>query len=308
MPLHPKIAAILKATAHLPRPPQIPVDVARKGFRERIALLPPAPDAIGPIRELELPGRAGPIRARSYRPAGPVEGPLVVFFHGGGFVLGDLETHDGLCRRLCARARCPMLAIDYRLAPEHPFPAAVEDCWDALVWAAGNAAGLGARGSALALAGDSAGGTLAASIARRCREEGGPAICAQALMYPALGHYSCAPPSYSEMASGFGLTREAMVWYWDRYLQGADHGDPRAVPLSSTDFARLPPTLVVTAEYDVLRDEGERYADALKAAGVEARASRYAGMNHGFIGLAGIVEQADQALEEVSRWLVASCR
>ena len=305
MPLHPQIAAILKATAHLPRPPHLPVAAARAGFRERIALLPPAPEPIGEARDIALPGRAGTITARHYRPLGPAQGRLIVFFHGGGFVLGDLDTHDGLCRRLCARARAPVLAVNYRLAPEHPFPAAGEDCWDAVLWAAENKAGLGAKARDLVLAGDSAGGTLTAATALQCRDHGGPLIRAQALMYPALDHYSAASKSYADMATGFGLTSEAMVWYWDQYLQGRHCDDPHAVPLRATDFSGLPSTLVVTAEYDVLRDEGERYAVTLSAAGVNAHASRYAGMNHGFIGLAGIIPAADQAIDEVCRWLNA---
>lgn len=302
MPLHPQIAAILKATAHLPRPPHVALAAARKGFRERIALLPPAPDALGDVRDVVI-GVNGRIPARSYRPVGEAVGPLIVFFHGGGFVLGGLDTHDGLCRRLCARARSPVLAVAYRLAPEHPYPAPADDCWEAVRWAEQYRGELGARGLDFAIVGDSAGGTLAAATALRCRDEHGPSIRAQALLYPALGHYSTATASYSEMAEGFGLTRESMIWYWDQYLQGQPIGDPQAVPLNATDLTGLPRTLVITAEYDVLRDEGEQFATRLAAAGVEARASRYAGMNHGFAGLAGIVADADRAIAEVCAWL-----
>jgi acetyl esterase len=306
MPLHPKIEAILKATAHLPRPSSLPVEVARRGFRERTALLPPAREALDGVENLRLQvaGEKYSVGARLFRPlaAGPL--PLVLYFHGGGFVLGDLDTHDGICRRLCARSGCGILSVDYRLAPEHPFPAAVEDCWLAVRWVAAQAHELGFDGVRLGLAGDSAGGTLAAATALRCRDQGGPTVCALALIYPTLEHYSANMPSYAEMASGYGLTRESMTWYWDNYLpEPQQRFDPYAVPMRAASQAGLPPTLVVTAEYDVLRDEGERYAALLVAAGVESRASRYAGMNHGFAGLAGWIEDADRALDEASRWL-----
>lgn len=301
MPLHPKIAAILKATAHLPRPPDVPVNQARQNFRERVALLPPATETLDAVEDRLIDGR---LRVRLYRPRADAPLPLLMFFHGGGFVLGDLDTHDGLCRRLSARAGCVVLAVDYRLAPEHPFPAGLDDCWLATCWAAKNAAEFGADAGCIALAGDSAGGTLAAATAIQCRDLGGPALRAQVLLYPALTHYSAAFPSWDELASGFGLTRDSMVWYWDQYL-----GAPRmplpagAVPLQSTKHADLPPTLVITAEFDLLRDEGERYASLLAASGVAACATRYERMNHGFAALSGVVEEADSAIAEACAWL-----
>ena len=303
MPLHPRIAALLEATAHLPRPPAVSVEVARRTMRERTRLLPAATEALHSVTDLELPGPAGALRARLYRPLGKSPHPLLVFFHGGGFVIGDLDTHDTLCRRLCAGTPCVVLAVDYRLAPEHPYPAAAEDCWAATVWAARNATSLGSDRSCLSVGGDSAGGTLAVATALHCRDQGGPALRAQVLLYPALAHYTQVSASYAEMAKGYGLTREAMIWFWDHYLpRAADRLDPYAVPAAGTCIG-LPPSLILSAEYDVLRDEAEDYATRLDSAGVPVRMRRCIGMNHGFAALGGWLDEADQALQEVSDWL-----
>lgn len=304
MPLHPTVASILRATAHLPKPPQLPLAEARAGFRQRTALLPRPEVQLARVEDIELMGMQPALPARLYVPVGTIPAPLLVFFHGGGFVLGDLDTHDGLCRRLCAASACVVLSVDYRLAPEHPFPVPADDCWNATRWAAQHAARLGADHTRIVVVGDSAGGTLAASTALRSRDLGGPALRAQVLIYPALAHYTANTDSYTELAEGYGLTRASMVWFWDQYLRTEMHrSQPYAVPAATGNMSGLPPALVITAEYDLLRDEGESYARALSAAGVVSRVVRFDGMNHGFAGLGGIVDAADQAICEVARWL-----
>ena len=303
MTLDPTIAALLKAAAHLPKVSELPVEVARKGFRARLAALPAATDPLAGVENLQLPAPDGrpTIPARLYRPTGDggQSMPLLLYFHGGGFVLGDLDTHDGLCRRLCARSGSEVLAVDYRLAPEHPYPAALEDCRTALLWAQNHA---GARG--LALAGDSAGGTLAAATALSNRDRGKATIRALLLFYPMLDHPGANPPSYTQMAEGYGLTRDSMLYFIAQYLTRPEHlQDGYALPLRATSHAGLPPTLAITAHYDVLRDEAETYARALSAAGVESRLIRYADMNHGFMSLGGLVPVADAAIAAACTWL-----
>jgi len=304
MPLHPQLAAIVQAAAHLPKPYQVPIAIARAGFRRRIDLLPKAHETLGSVHDFSVLGTSVEIPVRWYSPPQEALG-LLIFFHGGGFVIGDLDTHDGFCRRLCARLSCAVLSVDYRLAPEHPYPAAPEDCWTVVRWAAANVSWLSSGAPGLLLAGDSAGGALAAATAMRCRDEG-IAIRAQALIYPTLDHYSREYGSYAEMGGGYGLTRDSMRWFWDQYLPNASSSiDAYAAPMRAQKLAGLPPTLVITAEYDVLRDEGEAYAQALSAAGVAARASRYPGMNHGFAALSGIIDDADRAIAEICAWLRA---
>lgn len=304
MPLHPTVAKLLAASAHLPRPPNITVEAARLAMCERIRLLPPATETLRSVTDLRLPSsaQAHGLPARLYLPADASADTALLYFHGGGWVLGDLETHDGICRRLCARTPCAVLAVDYRLAPEHPFPAPAEDCWNALQWLRRELPALNMR--RIAVGGDSAGATLAAATALRNRDSGAPALHAMALIYPATAHYSAQTASYSELAQGYGLTSEAMIWFWDHYLQNpAYQRDPYAVPHTAGSHAGLPPTLILTAEYDVLRDEAEQYAQLLSAAGVCVRQQRFAGMHHGFAALSGIVDEADRALAEASQWL-----
>lgn len=310
MTLDPTIAQLLKITAALPRLSEIPLAAARKGFLARIAQLPPAAEVLDEVRDLDLalehPARR--LALRLYRPQTPVKEtpPLLLYLHGGGFVLGDLDSHDGLCRRLCARSGYAVLAVDYRLAPEHPWPAAHEDAWAALRWAHTHAGELGASSKrGIVVAGDSAGGALAAGLALRSRDENGP-VSAQVLLYPMLDHPDAGHASYRELAEGYGLTRDAMDFFITRYFARAqDDEAPYALPLRAVNHADLASALVITAEYDVLRDEGEAYAQALTAAGVPAQLSRYPGMNHGFMSLSGIVRGADDALLQVSQWLAA---
>ena len=227
-----------------------------------------------------------------------------MFFHGSGFVLCSLDTHDGMCRNLCAGAGCVVVSVDYRLAPEHKFPAGTEDCLHATRWAAAHAAELGADPARIAVGGDSAGATMAAVTAIRVRDEGGPALCGQLLLYPVTDYHTPGTPSYEENAEGYGLTRDTMKWFWAHYLNDASEGaHPHASPLRAADLSGLPPALVITAEYDPLRDEGEFYAEKLRTAGVPAALSRYDGVNHGFMFWAGIVDRAGAAMNEACEWL-----
>jgi acetyl esterase len=224
-----------------------------------------------------------------------------VFFHGGGFVFGDLDTHDGVCRLLCRHAGAHILAVDYRLAPENPFPAAVEDARAALDWAFANAGRLGADPCRIGVSGDSAGGNLAAVVSQLAARDGGPAPVLQLLIYPAMdstGRHR----SRELFADGFFLTKAHIEWFETHYL-GADRArglDPRVSPLLAEDLSGLPPTLVVTAAFDPLRDEGEAYAEALRAAGTPARVRRFPGLIHGFAAAAGVSRTCRDAVIEIA--------
>jgi acetyl esterase len=209
-----------------------------------------------------------------------------------------------MCRNLCASAGCVVASVDYRLAPEHKFPAGIEDCLQATRWAAAHAAELGADASRVAVAGDSAGANMAAVTAIRVRDEGGPTLCGQLLLYPVTDYHTPGTPSYTANAAGYGLTRDTMKWFWDHYLSDPSEGaHPHASPLRAPHLSGLPPALVITAEYDPLRDEGELYAEKLRAAGVPTTLIRYDGVNHGFMFWVGVVDKAGAAMNEACEWL-----
>ena len=303
MPLDPQIQALLDKGTGVPATHTLPVDVARAQYEARIALMAPAAEVAG-IYERLIDGPCGPLKIRIYAPCGAGPFPLLVFFHGSGFVLCSLDTHDGMCRNLCAGAGCVVASVDYRLAPEHKFPAGPDDCLYATRWAAAHADELGADPARIAVGGDSAGGTMAAVTALRVRDEGGPGLCAQLLLYPVTDYHTPGTASYEENAEGYGLTRDTMKWFWAHYLKDASEAaNPYASPLRAPDPSSLPPALVITAQYDPLRDEGERYAEKLKAAGVPIAMSRYDGVNHGFMFWVGIVDKADAAMSEACAWL-----
>jgi acetyl esterase len=303
MPVDPQIQALLDQGTGVPATHTLPLDVARAQYEARIALMAPAGD-IASVREQTIDGPGGPLRIRIYTPRGTGPFPLLVFFHGSGFVLCSLDTHDGMCRNLCAGSECVVASVDYRLAPEHKFPAGIDDCLHATRWAAAHAAELGADPRRIAVAGDSAGGNIAAVTALRVRDEGGPALCGQLLLYPVTDYHTPGTPSYQENAEGYGLTRDTMKWFWDHYLSDPSEGThPHASPLRAPDLSGLPPALLVTAEYDPLRDEGEFYAEKLKANGVPTALTRYDGVNHGFMFWVGVVDKADSAMNEACNWL-----
>ena len=276
---------------------------ARAQYEARIRLMPPPP-AVGAVTERVIAGPGGDLRLRVYRPQGHGPFPLLAFFHGSGFVLCSLDTHDGMCRNLCAGAGCVVVSVDYRLAPEHKYPAGLEDCLFATRWIAAHATELEGDANRLAICGDSAGGNLAAAAALRIRDQGGPRLVGQLLLYPVTDYHTPGTPSYRENAEGYGLTRDTMVWFWDHYLTDpSEAADPYVSPLQARDFSRLPPALVATAEYDPLRDEGEDYAEKLRADGTAATVSRWDGMNHGFLFWVGRVDKANEAMAESCRWL-----
>ena len=305
MPVDPQIQALLDAGRDLPRTETLSVPAARAQYEARIAAMAP-PARVARVEDRSIPGRGGaPLRLRVTTPPGQGPHPLLVYFHGSGFVLCSLDTHDGICRNLCAGAGCVVASVDYRLAPEHPFPAAPEDCLAATRWCAEHAAELGADPSRLVVGGDSAGGNLAAVTALRLRDEGGPRPIGQLLLYPVTDWHTPGWPSYAENAEGYGLTRATMEWFWGHYLAdpARDSIPPHAAPIRAESLAGLPPALVTTAEYDPLRDEGEAYAAKLAEAGVTVACTRWLGLNHGFYFWAGKVDRCTTALDEAAGWL-----
>jgi acetyl esterase len=260
-------------------------------------------DAIGSVEDISIPGSPS-LAARVYKPLGEGPFPLLLFFHGSGFVVSDLDTHDPMCRNFCAGARCIVLSVDYRLAPEAKFPAAVDDCYRAACWAPEFGKSAGALPGVIAVAGDSAGGNLAAVTAQRIRDQGGPKLCGQLLIYPVTDYHTPGTPSYAENATGYLLTRSTMEWFWGHYLSTPQDADnPYASPLRAASLGGLPPAMIQTAQYDPLRDEGELYARRLVDAGVPAKLTRYDGVHHGFFFFPGLIRKAELALEESCGWL-----
>jgi acetyl esterase len=277
------------------------VEEARAQARAGAASSAGPPLPLQAVTDLELPGPGGAIAARFYEPPGiGIERrPLVVYFHGGGWVIGDLDTHDSACRFIAANAAVTVLSVGYRLAPEDPFPAAVEDCLAGFRWAVGQSERLGVDPARVALAGDSAGGNLAAATALLSRDEGGPAAAMQTLIYP-VTDASDRHPSRDRFAAGFLLTGADMDSFEDRYLPpGVDRADPRVSVLLAPDLAGLPPTYVATAGFDPLRDEGEAYAGRLREAGVRVALRRHPGLIHSFANMTAISREARDAMLEL---------
>ena len=245
------------------------------------------------------------VPVRIYRPVDNKILPCLVFFHGGGWVIGDLQTHDNVCRALAHQAGCVVVAVDYRLAPEHPFPAALDDSYNATCWVADNAAALGIDPSRIAVGGYSAGGNLATCVCLQAKTLGTPAITHQLLVYP-VTDTSLDSPSYTDNGEGYMLTRATMAWFWDHYIGDQPRDNPLMAPLLATDVSGLPSATVVTAEFDPLRDEGEAYAAKLTAAGVATSARRYDGMIHGFVHMQDALPDGRAALSWAASELVAA--
>jgi acetyl esterase len=309
MPVDPQIQDLLDLMAGLPPAHTLSVAEARLRHEQR----PRDGLRVPPVARVEnrsIPGPGGPLALRIYTPHGMATAhgigpfPVLVFFHGSGFVVASLDTHDIMCRNLCAGAGCVVVSVDYRLAPEHKFPAGLDDCVRATRWASENAKELNADPRRIAVCGDSAGGNLAAVTAIRVRDQGGLHLAAQLLIYPVTDYHEPGTPSYAENAEGFGLTRLQMKWFWDHYLPDASHAEhPHASPLRAESLRDLPPALVYSAQYDVLRDEAERYAERLREAGVPVVLKRWDGMNHGFFAWTGRVDKATEAMDEACAWL-----
>ncbi|MCH2414269.1 MAG: alpha/beta hydrolase [Acidimicrobiales bacterium] len=305
MPIDPMLLAVLEAF-----PMQFD-DLGSMTAQEVRALFeqgnPPPGEDVASVEDLEVPGPDGPLPVRVYRPDGAaVPAPVVVFFHGGGWVLGSIATHDATCRGLANRTGAVYVSVDYRLAPEHPYPAAPEDCYAATCWVADHAADLGVDPGRLAVAGDSAGGNLAAVVCQMARDRSGPAIAFQLLIYPVTDLDFDRWPSMEENADGPLLTREGMDWFARHYVGTLPFtGDPYAAPIRAADLSGLPPAYVATAGHDPLRDEGAGYAEALAAAGVTVGYDNFATMIHGFVGFADVVPAAGEARDRIAAALAA---
>jgi acetyl esterase len=280
--LHPEIQAILDAMNAAPAPPahELPVEEARAAHAAESVVLSGPGEPVAEVRDVHVPAAGGEVLVRAFRPEGDGLLPVVAFLHGGGWVMGNVDSYDTILRALANATGAIVAGIEYRLAPEHRFPAALDDSLAAIRWLAAHAGELGGDGSRLAVAGDSAGGNLAAVAARRLRDE--VPIALQVLIYP-VTDAGVNLPSYREFAVGHGLSAASMRRFWDLYLDGADGTDPDASPLRAADLAGVAPALVLTAEEDVLRDEGEAYAAKLRSAGVPVTTVRYDGTVHDFM-------------------------
>ena len=307
--LDPNVRALLDAIAALGDPPIETLSPA-EARRFASASLKPVEGVREPVRSVEnmlVPGPECEIPVRVYTPEAEAPRPALVFFHGGGWVICDLDTHDVVCSAIARRAGAVVVAVDYRLAPEHKFPAAVVDCYAATEWVASNAARLGIDPSRISVGGDSAGGNLAAVVCLKSRDEKGPRVAGQALVYPVTDLSAFATSSYGEFADGYQLTRAAMEWFRDCYLSNpGDALNPHASPFLARDLTGLPPALIITAECDPLRDEGEAYAKRLIDAGVSTTCTRYAGMIHPFFSLSGAIPQAFEAIDQVAGMVSAA--
>jgi acetyl esterase len=301
--LDPEIQLTLSLLERRGLPPieSLPVDVARRVVVAQASLYGGPPLPCGSVRDLTIDGAEGPLKARLYtpdEPGGPH--PLLIYYHGGGFVICDLDTHDAPCRVLCKHGGVNVLSVDYRLAPEHPFPAAVDDARAALRWAYEHAEELGADPERIAVGGDSAGGNLATVASQIATHDGGPAPVFQLLIYP-VTDMSAERPSRQLFAEGFFLTQSEMEWFSDNYIgSNADTTDPRMSPILADDLSGLPPAYIVTCGFDPLRDEGEDYAQALRAAGVPTALRRFPGLIHAFINSVGVSPVSRDALIEVA--------
>ena len=302
--LHPQLRRMLDRAAALPPFESLSPQEVRAGDLARYARVP-LPE-VGSVEDRWIDGPRGRLRVRIYRPPDADEArPVVVFFHGSGFVICSVETHDGLCRQLCLAAGAVVVSVDYALAPEQKFPAAPDDCLAATEWVLREAAGFGGDPARVALAGDSAGGALAAVTALRLRDMAAPVRpLAMLLMYPVADHPNPEPASYAERGEGYGLGAATMRWFWAHYLADPAQGaDPRASPLRARDLGGLPPAYVMVAEYDPLRDEGLALAGRLANAGEPTVVRLYDDMAHGFMSWVGLLNRADEALADAAAWL-----
>lgn len=299
MPLDPQIVTVMEAVAALGLPPNNEVSPEQARINGKMRPRAPGP-RVANVEDRTIPGPACKIPVRIYTPEGTGPFPGLAWFHGGGWVVGDLDTADGVARQLCVGANCVVVSVDYRLAPETKFPGAADDCYAATQWLAANAASVNVDPRRIATGGDSAGGNLSAAVSLMSRDRGGCDLVYQLLVYP-VTERNFDNASYTDNGQGYSLTRDGMIWFWDHYLASdADATNPYAAPIHASDLSGLPPALVITAEYDPLRDEGEAFADKLAAAGVPTVCTRYDGMIHGFFGMAATVDKAKDAVAQAT--------
>jgi acetyl esterase len=293
MPLDPFLRALLDqmAASGAPSLDSLPVPQARAMF-EAMTVGPSEEVALARVEDRRIPGPGGEIPVRIYTPEGQGPFPVLVFYHGGGWVIGSIKTHDDICRVLARDVPALVVSVDYRLAPEHPFPAGVEDSYAALAWVAENAASIGGDPTNLAVGGDSAGGNISAVVAILARDRGGPRLAHQLLIYPATDMRGDTV-SMRENGTGYFLTHDIMTWFSNHYVSAQERLSPHASPLLATDLRGLPPATVITAEFDPLRDEGEAYAARLREFDVPAEATRYDGMIHGFFTMRMLQQSRD---------------
>ncbi len=304
MPVHPQAQAVLDGmaaaglTAGLDAFENMTAPQARAMMEQMI--VPGPKEEVHEVRDITIPGPLGDIPARLYKPSAATDLPVLVWYHGGGWVIGSVEGSDATARALANKSGCAVVSVEYRMAPEVKFPGPFEDCFAATAWVAANGAELGVDGSKLAVGGDSAGGNLAAAVAIAAAERGGPKIGFQLLVYPVTDH-NYNTPSYASNANGYLLTIGSMKWFWNHYLNSPEDGkNPLASPLRKDDLSGQPPALVITAEFDPLCSEGEAYAERLRAAGVAVESKRYDGMIHGFFGMAAVMESGAEAVAQAS--------
>ena len=302
--LDPHIRHLLDTVfSETPGAPLPDVATLRKAAEEAPRLLGGTPEALASVRDASASGGRFAVPLRVYRPESSSPLPLLLYAHGGGWVTGSLDSHDRVCRILANRLPAAVVAVEYRCAPEHAYPAALDDVDTAWQWARANAADLGADGARFIVAGDSSGGNLAAALTLRLRARGSPLPDLQLLLYPALDA-ACSRASYRKFTTGYNLSAPLMAWYWDAYRAGQAVDTPELSPLSAADLSRLPPAVVAVAEYDVLRDDGVDYAHALAAAGVPVHVVDCAGMIHGFLRWSGAVPAVHTWTEAIA----AACR
>jgi acetyl esterase len=307
MPLDPQVQALrARSLASDAAPPlyTMTVEQAREADLASVRDTGGRPEPVAGTFELTIDGPGGPIPIRGYLPdqsGGPL--PVLLYFFGGGWTLGTIETSDGICRRLTNTTGCLTIAVGYRLAPEHKFPAALHDCYAALRWVADHGSAYGADPDRIGVGGDSAGGNLAAAVALLARDGGGPTLRAQLLVYPNT-EFGSDRPSVRENTDPAFFNYRSVRWYWGHYLADpADGANPYASPVRAPDLGGLPPALIITAEYDPLRDEGEAYGQRLRDDGVDVTVHRYDGMIHGFFAMSGVLDAARDATDEAARFL-----
>ena len=304
MPLDPQVKRILADDQKLGLPAYHRLSPSR-ARQQMLNTSPPVDPKLSAaqVKDMTIPGPDAALPIRCYYPRGDPPFPVVIYFHGGGWVMGNLDTHHAICHALAHTSGCLVVAVDYRLAPEHKFPAATQDAYTATCWVSHNADQIGADADRMAIMGESAGATLSTVTCMTIRERGGPRLALQVLVYP-VTDCSFHTRSHKKYVDGYMLTREMMKWIWNHYLTDPKEAeDPYVSPLRAKNLGDLPRALVLTAEYDPLCDEGEAYVWRLKKAGVKVRHSRYEGVVHGFFRMTGRVDRARQALQEVSSFL-----